>query len=127
MKEPVLGYNPLANVGEVVRKKSNGIAYNTTLDTGKMHVQACCKCFGRQTQGSCAGHYAEIYLRETTAHSILLEVDEKLEALQKAFAALGQVNLRSEGDSRGFMHALEEVLALRSVAPEKLRPKERKP
>ena len=58
--------------GNIVRKKTKKAApYNTQLDTGKNMMAASCKCFGRTTQGSCAGHYADLWLREAAAEQAL--------------------------------------------------------
>lgn len=60
--------------GTIIRKKPKKVApYNTLLDTGKNTMQASCKCFGRTTQGSCSGHYADLWLREAAAEQALQE------------------------------------------------------
>jgi hypothetical protein len=60
--------------GTITRKKPKKVApYNTRLDTGKNTMQASCKCFGRTSQGSCAGHYADLWLREAAAEQALQE------------------------------------------------------
>lgn len=119
-----LYYNPDADLGKVVRKKRNGTPHNTSLEnSGKGTMQAACKCFKRVTQGSCSGHYAEHYSRMFAAEAVLEDADKKIAALDVAFAAMGNVALRAQFDSRPFLAALKDVIALRSSAPEKLRPR----
>lgn len=127
--EVILGYATHPVLGKVVpgRKPAKKFPYNTRLDNGKGTMQACCKCFSRASQGSCAAHTAEQYVRLMAAEAALREADKRIAVVVEAYRREQEV---IEGkldplkfDKDEIDNAIKEVLALRRVPDDQLRPK----
>ena len=112
---PVTIYDPDKEYGKVEKgRKKSPNRHNTKLNTGRMTMQASCKCFGgRITMGCCAGHFAEMHSRLFYAEAALrdgkglaLAVGARLGAVEALLGALLEAArpkflAPEEGDSPG--------------------------